>query len=29
VEARLAHTDAPAPAFVFELNVRYAYAWDL
>jgi len=29
LEARLAHTDAPADAFVFELNVRYAYAWDL
>lgn len=29
LEARFAHTDAPAAAFVFELNVRYAYAWDL
>jgi len=29
LEARVAHTDAPAQAFVFELNVRYAYAWDL
>jgi len=29
IEARLAHTDAPAQAFVFELNLRYAYVWDL
>ena len=29
LEARMAHTDAPLAAFVFELNVRYAYAWDL
>jgi len=29
LEARLAHTDAPLAAFVFELNLRYAYAWDL
>lgn len=29
IEARLAHTNAPASAFVFELNLRYVYAWDL
>ena len=29
VEMRLAHTDAPLAAFLFELNLRYAYAWDL
>jgi hypothetical protein len=29
LEARLAHTNAPLAAFVFELDVRYAYTWDL
>jgi hypothetical protein len=29
LEARFAHTASPAQAFVFELNFRYAYVWDL
>ncbi|HYQ46586.1 MAG TPA: hypothetical protein VER11_31675 [Polyangiaceae bacterium] len=29
VETRLAHSASPASAFVFELNLRYAYAWNM